>query len=170
MPGLNIAEASLLIEQLLDHSGPTPRQNATEKQLQYIRELGGSPPVGLTKSDASKLIEELKEGDNNPTPRQIMLLRFWNRMDLANRSRGEIVNWLENFYAQDSRRKSAWELYKLQNKDDGTQHDPAWVKIGEGENCLRDLIAWRKKAGLIFLGVVVLIVAVVIVIVHLSGN
>jgi len=169
-PGLNIAEASLLIEQLLDHSGPTPRQNATEKQLQYIRELGGSPPVGLTKADASKLIEELKDGDNNPTPRQIMLLRFWNRMDLANRSRGEIVNWLENFYAQDSRRKSAWELYKLQNKDDGTQHDPSWVKIGEGENYLRDLIAWRKKAGLVLLGVVVLIVAVVMVIVHLSGN
>ncbi len=30
-PGINIAEASLLIEQLLDHSGPTPRQNATGK-------------------------------------------------------------------------------------------------------------------------------------------
>jgi hypothetical protein len=82
-------------------------------------------------------------------------------MDLANRSRGEIVNWLESFYAQDSRRKSAWELYKLQNKDDGTQHDPSWVKIGEGENCLRDLVAWRKKAALIVLGIVVLIVAVV---------
>jgi len=169
-PGLNIAEASLLIEQLLEHSGPTPRQNATEKQLQYIRELGGSPPVGLTKSAASKLIEELKGEDDSPTPRQIMLLRFWNRMDLANRSRSEIVNWLENFYAQDSRRKSAWELYKLQNKDDGTQRDPSWVKIGEGENCLRDLIAWRKKAGLILVGVVVLIVAVVIVIARFSGN
>jgi len=58
----------------------------------------------------------------------------------------------------------------LQNKDDGTQHDPSWVKIGEGENYLRDLIAWRKKAGLVLLGVVVLIVAVVMVIVHLSGN
>ncbi len=82
-------------------------------------------------------------------------------MDLANRSKSEIVNWLENFYAQDSRRKSAWQLYKLQNKDDGTQRDPSWVKIGEGENCLRDLIAWRKKAALIVLGIVVLIVAVV---------
>jgi hypothetical protein len=136
----------------------------------HIRELGGSPPVGLTKSAASKLIEELKGEDDSPTPRQIMLLRFWNRMDLANRSRSEIVNWLENFYAQDSRRKSAWELYKLQNKDDGTQRDPSWVKIGEGENCLRDLIAWRKKAGLILLSVVVLIIAVAMVIAHFSGN
>jgi len=165
-PGLNIAEASLLIEELLEHSGPMPKQIATEKQLQYIRELGGSPPVGLTKSDASTLIEELKEGDDKPTPRQIMILRFWNRMDLANRSRSETVDWLEHFYAQDSRRKSAWQLYKLQNKDDGTQRDPAWVKIGEGENCLRDLIAWRKKAGLISLGVVALIIVLAIVIAH----
>jgi hypothetical protein len=164
-PGINIAEASLLIEQLLEHSSPALEQNATEKQLQYISELGGSPPIGLTKSNASKLIEELKDGGNTPTPRQIMILRFWNRMDLANRSRGEIVNWLESFYAQDSRRKSAWQLYKLQNKDDGTQRDPSWVKIGEGENCLRDLIAWRKKAALILLGVVVFIIAAVVVIV-----
>lgn len=157
-PGINIAEASLLIEQLLEHSRPPLEQKASEKQLQYVRELGGSPPLGLTKSKASKLIEELKDADNTPTPRQIMLLRFWNRMDLANQSRGEIVNWLENFYAQDSRRKSAWQLYKLQNNDDGTQRDPSWVKIGEGENCLRDLIAWRKKAVLILSGVVVLII------------
>lgn len=169
-PSLNIAEASLLIEQLLEHSGPVPKQYATENQLKYIRELGGNPPSLLTKTHASKLIAELKEGDDNPTPRQIMLLRFWNRMDLANRSRGDVANWLENFYAQDSRRKSAWELYKLQNKDDGTQHDPSWVKIGEGEKCLRDLIAWRKKASLIFLGVAVLIIAVVIVIAHFSRN
>ena len=80
------------------------------------------------------------------------------------------MSWLENFYAQDSRRKSAWQLYKLQNKDDGTQRDPSWVRIGEGENCLRDLIAWRKKAALILLGVVVLIIAVVVVIAYFSGN
>lgn len=124
----------------------------------------------IANSDALNSIEDLKEMDNSPTPRQIMVLRFWNRMDLANRSRGEIVDWLEHFYAQDSRRKSAWQLYKLQNKDDGTQRDPSWVKIGEGENCLRDLIAWRKKAGLIFLGVVVVIVVVVIVIVCFSRS
>jgi hypothetical protein len=129
----------------------------------------GHPTPALNIAESSPHVEQVFN-HSDPTQRQIMLLRFWNRMDLANRSRGEIVNWLENFYAQDSRRKSAWELYKLQNKDDGTQHDPSWVKIGEGENCLRDLIAWRKKAGFILLGVAVLIVAVVIVIVHLSGN
>jgi len=167
-PGINIAEASLLIEQLLEHSDPRPKQYATENQLQYIRELGGSPPPMLTKSQASKLIAELKEGEDSPTPRQIMLLRFWNRMDLANRSRSDVANWLENLYAQDSRRKSAWELYKLQNKDDGTQRDPSWVKIGEGENCLRDLIAWRRKAGLILLAAVVLILTVVFLIAKYS--
>jgi hypothetical protein len=167
-PSLNIAEASLLIEELLENSRLVPKQYATENQLQYIRELGGSPLPILTKSHASKLIGELKEGDNSPTPRQIMVLRFWNRLDLANRSRNDVSNWLDNFYAQDSRRKSAWNLYKLQNKDDGTQRDPSWVKIGEGENCLRDLIAWRKKAGLIFLVAVVSILIVVFLIAEFS--
>jgi hypothetical protein len=86
----------------------------------------------------------------------------------GNRNCLVVANWLDRFYAEDSRRKTAWELYKYQNKDDGTQRDPSWVKIGEGENCLRDLIAWRKKAGLVLLGVVVLIVAVIIAILRLS--
>jgi hypothetical protein len=149
------------------HSPLKPK--ATEAQLNYIRGLGGSPPPGLNIAEASLLIEQLLD-HCSPTPRQIMILRFWNRMDLANRSKSEIVNWLENFYAQDSRRKSAWQLYKLQNKDDGTQRDPSWVKIGEGENCLRDLIAWRKKAGLILVGVGALIIAVVVVIAYFSGD
>jgi len=83
-------------------------------------------------------------------------------MDLANRSRSEMWKLAENFYAQDSRRKSAWELTSLQNKDDGTQRDPSWVKIGEGEKLSARFCSLRKKAGLILVGVVVLIVAVVI--------
>jgi hypothetical protein len=152
------------------HSPLKPR--ATEAQLNYIRDLGGKPPVGINIAEASLLIEQLLDHSDHsrPTPRQIMVLRFWNRMDLANRSRSDISNWLEHFYAQDSRRKSAWQLYKLQNKDDGTQRDPSWVKIGEGENCLRELIAWRKKAGLILLGVVMLIIAVVVFIACFSGR
>ena len=35
-------------------------ETATEKQLAYIRSLGGEPAINLTKSNASKLIDELK--------------------------------------------------------------------------------------------------------------
>ena len=40
-------------------------EKATEKQLAYIRKLGGTPNQYLTKGKASKLIEELLEGDKN---------------------------------------------------------------------------------------------------------
>jgi len=50
-PGLNIAEASLLIDQLLGNSDLLPTQPATEKQLLYIRDLGGTGSFGLTKSN-----------------------------------------------------------------------------------------------------------------------
>jgi hypothetical protein len=43
MPGLNTAEASQLIEKLLEHSTPASEQSATEKQVKFIRELGGNP-------------------------------------------------------------------------------------------------------------------------------
>jgi hypothetical protein len=65
--GINIAEASLLIEQLLYGLPNTvPTQYATEKQLEYIRNLGGNPPAGLTKSDASTLIERLLNPNYSP--------------------------------------------------------------------------------------------------------
>ena len=159
-PGLNIAEASLLIDQLLGNSDLLPTQPATEKQLLYIRDLGGNASSGLTKSDASTLIEELKGDGSEPTPRQIMILRFWNRMDLANRSKGEITEWLNCFYAENSRRKAAWELYKCQNKDNGMQHDPSWVKVGEGENCLREIAATRRLVGFIGLGIIAFLLLV----------
>ncbi|HEY1662073.1 MAG TPA: hypothetical protein VGI03_06615 [Verrucomicrobiae bacterium] len=60
LPGLNVSEASLLIEKLLEHSTPPSEQSATEKQIQYIRDLGENPPMGLSKADASVLIAHLQ--------------------------------------------------------------------------------------------------------------
>ncbi len=63
------------------------------------------------------------DGDRPPTQRQIMVLRFWNRLDLEHTSKMQVERWLEDFYRQDSRRKGAWELYKLKNEDDGTRRN-----------------------------------------------
>jgi hypothetical protein len=171
-PGLNVPEASELIERLLKNHTPSTNQFATEKQLKYIHDLGGDIPPRLTKSAAATLIQELVGHGIQPTPRQIMILRFWNRMDLATGSKNEITEWQERFYAENPGRKEAWELYKRRNKDDGTQRDPSWVKIGEGENCLREIRAIQKKIGLIILTVTafILIAVIVTVIVYFSKN
>jgi len=75
LPGMNTAEASMLIEKLLELSTPPSEQSATEKQIQFIRELGGNVPAGLSKADASLLIKQLQakqrdsfanEYDDNP--------------------------------------------------------------------------------------------------------
>ncbi|TAL06632.1 MAG: zinc ribbon domain-containing protein [Verrucomicrobia bacterium] len=164
-PGINIAEASQMISELLGESDSLPSEKATQSQIQYIRDLGGTVPVGMTKLYASMLIEKLlRSGEGQPTPRQIMVLRFWNRLDLAEKSKGEIEQWLDQFYRQDGRRKGAWALYKYRNKDDGTQRDPSWVAIGEGEKCLQEIAATRRMVGLIFLGVVGVVVIVVVLI------
>lgn len=145
-PGLSSSEAHLLIEELLAKS-PTPSmQPATEKQIHFIRELGENPPKGLSKSAASSLIEELlakqhesQARQQSPSPRQIMIVRFWNRMDLEQSSKWEIEQWLSQFYDEDPRRKAAWELFKIESDDDGSQHDPSSVPVGAGESYLNKI-------------------------------
>jgi hypothetical protein len=124
--GMTRQEASQLIEQLTEFT-------ATEKQLEFIRSLGGTPPVGISKSEASSLIDRLQAEEHRPTLRQLMVLRFWNRMDLRNSSKYEISAWQERFYSENPLRKMAWERFKLEQGDDGSQRDPSWVPLGIGE-------------------------------------
>lgn len=136
-PTMNLQAASDLIQALL-HS-----VKATEKQIDFIRSLGGNPPRGLSRAGADELIPRLKAEqrekqarENPPTPRQTMVLRFWNRTDLVNASQWEVEQWLDKFYHEDARRKEAWEVFKKENGDDGSQHDPSWVPVGVGESYL----------------------------------
>lgn len=137
-PTINLQEASDLIQKLL-HS-----VKATEKQFDFILSLGGNPPVGLSRAGAEELIPRLlaeqhekQARERSPTPRQTMVLRFWNRTDLVNASQWEVEQWLDKFYHEDPRRKEAWEMFKKENHDDGSQRDPSWVPIGVGGSFLR---------------------------------
>jgi hypothetical protein len=125
-PDLTRYTAIDLIDKLL-HS-----TKATEGQLQYIRDLGGNPTAGLNHADAGEIIKQLL-ARQQPTPRQMMILRFWNKTDLMQSSKDEVAAWLEQFYNEDPRRKAAWETFKLETGDDGSQHDPSSVPIGAGE-------------------------------------
>ena len=131
-PDLTRYTAIDLIDKLL-HS-----TKATEGQLQYIRDLGGNPPAGLNHADAGELIKQLL-ARQQPTPRQMMILRFWNKADLMQSSKDEVAAWLELFYSDDPRRKRAWELFKIESGDDGSQHDPSCVPLGAGESYLSKL-------------------------------
>ena len=128
-PDLTRYTAIDLIDKLL-HS-----TKATERQIQYIRDLGGNPPAGLNHADAGDTIKQLL-ARQQPTPRQMMILRFWNKTDLMQSSKEEVAAWLEQFYSADPRRKAAWETFKLENGDDGSQHDPSSVPLGAGERYL----------------------------------
>jgi len=114
---------------------PLLPEPATERQLDYIHILGGYPPPGLSKWDASELIDQLKQ--NPPaSPRQIMFLRFWGQMDLIGLPRNEVTAWMSEFIDQDERRKHAWNRYKDEIGDDGSQRDPSFVPIGIGPSYL----------------------------------
>lgn len=131
-PDLTRYTAIDLIDKLL-HS-----TKATEGQLQYIHDLGGNPPAGLNHADAGEIIKQLL-ARQQPTPRQMMILRFWNKTDLMRSSKDEVAAWLEQFYNEDTRRKAAWETFKLETGDDGSQHDPSCVPLGAGESYLNKL-------------------------------
>jgi hypothetical protein len=113
---------------------PLP-EPATERQRDYIHILGGYAPPGLSKWDASELIDQLKQSPP-ASPRQIMFLRFWGQTDLIGRSRDEVTAWMSEFIDQDERRKHAWNRYKDEIGDDGSQRDPSFVPIGIGPNYL----------------------------------
>jgi len=148
-PDLTISEAHRLIDQLLEKA-PNPTEiPATEKQTEFIRalvlELGGSPPqkFDLTKAEAQIGIEELlkrrhalQSSQHEPTPRQLMTLRFWNRSDLTRKSKLDVEQWMDGFYAEDPQRKEAWEMFKKEIGDDGTFSNPEIVPIGVGEQYL----------------------------------
>ena len=111
-------------------------QPASGNQMDLIEKLSGSRPAGLSKRAASELIEQLFESPP-ASNRQLMFLRFWNRMDLANSSRREIAEWMDAFIQEDHARWLAWDLFKNESGDDGSQRDPSFVPIGASDEYLQ---------------------------------
>ncbi len=100
-PEMTREDASVMIDELLHCT------RATDKQFEYIRALGGNPPADLTRAGAEEIIPHLQQEQYKltatqltPSPRQIMVLRFWNRMDLMQTSKWEVEQWLDRFYLE----------------------------------------------------------------------
>lgn len=112
-----------------DDAAPWQADPATARQIEYILDLGGTVEPGLTKGEASNLIEDLLE-QRPPTPRQRMLLRFFGRLDLARCGKDEVSLWLDEFFNRNPRHEQAWELFKLETRQDPTCQDPTIVPVG----------------------------------------
>ena len=142
---------------------------ATPRQIEYLRSLRVSfDERKLTKDLASSLITEALEGRAQASNRQIMVLRFWSRTDLAKLDRREISEWMDEWYEAEPLRLEAWELWKSESNDDGSQGDPTVVPVGIGEKYLervrrgREVPAFADRDHGAMAGLVVAIVIAVI--------
>lgn len=113
-------------------------QPASANQLDAIEGITHQRPNGLSRREASEMLDQLYA--NPPASnRQIMFLRFWNRLDLATKSRREISEWMDAFIRADQARWLAWDLFKDEHDDDGSQRDPSFVPVGAGERYLEQV-------------------------------
>lgn len=119
-----------------DTSAPWKGHPATARQIAYVVDLGGTPTPGMTKGDASELIDRLLE--RRPvSPRQVMLLRFFDRMDLATSTKNEVSEWVDAHYELDPRHEAAWARFKRETNHDPACQDPTVVPIGAYRRYMR---------------------------------
>jgi len=115
---------------------PWRNKRPTEAQLGYIASLGGDPDACSTRGAASDTIEHLLH-HRPPTPRQMMLLRFFDRTDLADRSKEEILTWIDSLFWQDTEYELAWQRFKNHPPAGFDDFDPETVPLGSWKNYTR---------------------------------
>lgn len=132
-----------IIAKMRRNSAPKPARarkepRATERQLDYMRVLGiAFDEAKITKEEASDLISAKLGTAESVSNRQLMVLRFWNRLDLVGGGKRGVSEWLDEWYTKDQRHREAWELWKRENGDDGRQGDPGRVPVGVGPEYLK---------------------------------
>jgi hypothetical protein len=119
-----------------DEAQAWTEHEATHKQIAYIVDLGGTIAPRMTKGEASQLIEQLLER-RPPTPRQIMLLRFFNRLDLLQATKDDVSLWLDQLYASDERLERAWDRFKRETNHDPFGQDASIVPVGVFKNYVK---------------------------------
>lgn len=109
---------------------------ATERQIEYICNLGGQVRSGMTKGEASELIDQLLTA-RPPSARQIMVLRFFDRMDLSSKSKDEVCEWIDYHYGSCEEYERAWERFKRETGHDPRSLDAENVPIGAYRQYMR---------------------------------
>jgi len=123
-----------VIPRIWPKSGRSP---ATEGQRGFMRTLRiDFDEHTITKAEAIALIDRKLNSSRDVSNRQMMVLRFWDKVALANRGKRWVSTWMDRWYEDDPRRIAAWERWKAENGDRGLQSDPTVVPIGAGYQIL----------------------------------
>lgn len=124
-----------------DPDEPIPRwhrEPATQAQLEYIIGLGGSARSGMKKGEASMLIESLLQ-KRPPTPRQVMLLRFFDKTVAQSKTKDEVGVLIDTLLCEDDRYEMAWQRFKRVTNHDPFDQDPSIVPVGAYRDYLQPL-------------------------------
>lgn len=113
-----------IVEKRLDVHYSAP---ATERQLDLIQQITFNRPTGLSKREASEMIERIFEG---PTNRQKMFMRFCNRIDMLDKTREQVSQWMDDYIQTNPSHWEAWQVFKSDIQDDGGQNNPEMVTVG----------------------------------------
>lgn len=147
-------------------SGGWREDPMTERQRDFIVKLSGEPPPEMTKGDASDLIEDLLER-RPATTRQRMLLRFFDREEMADRPLEEISQFIDELFYTNDAYESAWLRFKASVGDDRTVNDLNDVPKGGYRQFLRGppLVSpprWSRGGVWLYSGIAAFIIVVVI--------
>lgn len=127
-----------------DYEPEWTRDEATTKQIDLILNLGGKINPGLTKGEASMQIDDLLER-RPPTPRQMMLLRFFDRLDLKIRTKEEVSCWIDELFIHQGEAERAWHRFKLETDHDPYERDPNTVPIGAYKRYRKKWSVFRRS-------------------------
>ena len=115
---------------------------ATESQKSYILSLGGNVSPEMTKVEASALIDKLTT--RTATVRQQMVLRFWDKSELSDRSVEEVSEWMDALYEEEPLCLDAWEIWKAESGENGSRDAAAIKRVPVGAG-----IKYLKKARIV---------------------
>lgn len=111
----------------------------SEKQINYIIDLGGDPKSVSNKGEASDLISSLAPAEDVITPRQKMVLRFWGKVPPPGWKKDDVSEWIDGLYDSNPYCVLAWEEYKATIGDDGSVREPDKIEFGVGPKWIEKL-------------------------------
>lgn len=145
-------------------------ETATEEQKRCLRAMGREVSESCSKAEATDLLNHAIGVGQPATNRQMMILRFWNKQDLAEKGRDGVAEWLDGWYAEDADRLTAWTLWKEEHTDVARGDPPERIPVDLGQAYLErvkvlspELNQKRQESPLhVRIAAVVLIVAAIV--------
>jgi hypothetical protein len=69
-----------------------------------------------------------------PTPRQRLLIRFFDRLDLHSAAKEQVNAWIDDLFINSPKHERAWDRFKIETGMNPEETDMARVPIGACRN------------------------------------